>query len=98
MKQAGWQVWYQPAAKILHMGSGSSKHRRPEREADLYRSRVQFFRKHYSNWTTMLLKLQLYCLTAIKIVFHGLLRVVSNGRHGRPVVSLPYLAGKLRNT
>jgi GT2 family glycosyltransferase len=96
MKQAGWQVWYQPAAKVFHVGSGSSKHRRAEREADLYRSRVQFFRKHYDDRTASLLKLQIYCLSAVKIAFHGLIRLVSNGRYGRPVVSLHHLVMKLK--
>lgn len=96
MKQAGWQVWYQPAAKIIHLGGGSSKHRRPQREADLYRSRVRFFRKYHGNRAAQLLKLQIYGLTAVKIAVHRLLRLVSRGRYGRPVVSLRHLALELR--
>jgi N-acetylglucosaminyl-diphospho-decaprenol L-rhamnosyltransferase len=92
MKKAGWQVWYQPAAKILHVGGGSSQHRRPQREADLYRSRVRFFRKHYGDRAAELLKVQIYSLTAIKTIVHGLLRLLSAGRYGRPVVSMRYLA------
>lgn len=97
MKQAGWQVWYQPAAKIIHLGGGSSLHRRPQREADLYRSRVRFFRKHYGDRAAWLLELQIYGFTAIKIAVHGLLRLVSGGRYGRPTVSLCYLATELRH-
>jgi N-acetylglucosaminyl-diphospho-decaprenol L-rhamnosyltransferase len=96
MKQAGWQVWYQPAAKITHLGGGSSKHRRPQREADLYRSRVRFFRKYYGNRAAQLLKLQIYGLTAAKIAVHRPLRLVSRGRYGRPVVSLRHLALELK--
>jgi N-acetylglucosaminyl-diphospho-decaprenol L-rhamnosyltransferase len=98
MKKAGWQVWYQPAAKILHVGGGSSQHRRPQREADLYRSRVRFFRQHYGDRAADLLKVQIYSLTAIKIVVHGLLRRLSAGHYGRPVVPLRYLAMELRET
>jgi N-acetylglucosaminyl-diphospho-decaprenol L-rhamnosyltransferase len=96
MREKGWQVWYQPAAKVIHLGGGSSQKRRTQREADLYRSRVRFFRKHYGGRAAWLLKLQIYSLTAIKIAVHGLLRLVSGGRYGRPVVPLRHLASKLR--
>ncbi len=95
MREKGWQVWYQPAAKIIHHGGGSSKQRWTQREGDLYCSRVRFFRKHYGSRATRLLELQIYALTGIKIVVHGLLRLASRGRYGRPVISLRQLAAKL---
>ena len=97
MRERGWQVWYQPEAKVIHLGGGSSRNRRPQREADLYRSRVQFFRKHYGDRAARLLKAQIYALTAIKLFIHRLLRLVSGGRYGRPVVSLRHLVTSLRN-
>jgi len=96
MQKRGWQVWYQPAAKVIHIGGGSSQNRRPQRELDLYISRVRFFRKHYKAVATWLLKLQIYGLTAIKVVVHGLLRFVSKGCCGRPVVSLRCLIAVLK--
>lgn len=96
MKQAGWQIWYQPAARVLHLGGGSSQHRLPQREADLYRSRVRFFRKHYGRPAARMLALQIYALTAAKLSLHRLLRFVSGGRRGRPVVSLRQLSAALR--
>jgi GT2 family glycosyltransferase len=97
MREKGWQVWYQPEAKVIHLGGGSSRNRRPQREADLYRSRVQFFRKHYGDRVARLLKAQIYALTAIKLFIHRLLRLVSGGRYGRSVVSLRHLVMSLRN-
>ncbi len=96
MNKAGWQVWYQPAAKVIHFGGGSSRHRRPQREGDLYQSRVRFFRKHYGDWPARLLKVQLYTLTAIKLVVHKALRFLSGGKKGRPVISLRMLHARLR--
>ncbi len=96
MQERGWQVWYQPEAKVIHLGGASSQSRRVRREADLYRSRVRFFRKHYGDRTAELLKLQIYTLTAVKTVVHGLLRLVSGRRYGRPVVPLRHLATQLR--
>lgn len=97
VRQKGWQVWYQPAAKIIHLGGGSSQGRRTQREGDLYRSRVRFFRKHYGHIPAQLLKLQIYGLTALKIIGHKGLRLISAGRYGRPVISLRYLAAKFKD-
>jgi N-acetylglucosaminyl-diphospho-decaprenol L-rhamnosyltransferase len=96
LREKGWQVWYQPTAKVIHLGGGSSRNRRTQREADLYRSRVRFFRKHYGDKAAWLLKLQIHSLTMIKIVVHGLLRLVTRGRYGRSVVPLRRLAMELR--
>jgi N-acetylglucosaminyl-diphospho-decaprenol L-rhamnosyltransferase len=92
MREGGWQVWYQPAATVIHLGGGSSRGRSAEREADLYRSRVRFFQKHYGSRAAQLLKLQIYAFAAGKAAFHGLLRWVSRGRYGRPVISVKRLA------
>lgn len=90
MRQAGWQIYYAPAP-ITHLGGGSSRHRPTQREADLYRSRVRLFRKHYGPLRTALLKGLIYGLTAIKLAVHGTLRRVSRGRRGRRVLSLSEL-------
>jgi GT2 family glycosyltransferase len=96
MREKGWQVWYQPEARVIHLGGASSQSRRVRREADLYRSRVRFFRKHYGDRAAELLKLQIYTLTAIKIIVLKLLRMASGGRHGRPIVPFRNLVAQLR--
>ncbi len=96
MREKGWQVWYQPAATVIHLGGGSSRERPTQREGDLYRSRVQFFRRHYGSMAVRWLKLQIYAFTAIKIAAHTLLRLVSGGRYGRRVIPLRHLAAELR--
>ncbi len=96
MREKGWQVWYQPEARVIHLGGGSSRNRRPQREGDLYTSRVRFVRKHYGVMAAWLLKAQIVGFTAIKSMGHGLLRRVSGGRYGRQVVSLRHLAMQLR--
>jgi N-acetylglucosaminyl-diphospho-decaprenol L-rhamnosyltransferase len=97
MQQAGWQVWYQPEARIIHLGGGSSRQRQTQREADLYRSRVRFFRKHYGATAAFGLKTLIYTLTIVKIAAHWTLRVVSRGRLGRAVVSVGDLIACLRH-
>lgn len=96
LRRAGWQVWYAPDARVIHLGGGSSHSRQPEREADLYRSRVRFFRKQYGVVSAQSLKALIYFFTFIKLLIHSLMRFVSGGRLGRRVVSLDYLATQLR--
>ncbi len=91
----GYQVWYHPDAQIIHVGGGSSKNRKPQREADLYKSRIRFFRKHYGNFQAGALKAMIYFFTVVKNAYHGFLRIISGGRLGRQVVSLRQLAATL---
>ncbi|MFZ6028804.1 MAG: glycosyltransferase family 2 protein [Chloroflexota bacterium] len=95
MKEAGWQVWYHPEARIIHHGSGSSNERRTKREGDLYQSRVRFFRKHYGNTPAAALKVLIYLFTALKGGAHGFVRLISGGKRGRAVISLKELSEKL---
>lgn len=88
MRQCGWQVWYQPAAKVTHLGGGSSQNRRTQREVDLYRSRIHFFRKHYGGVSAAMLKCQIIATTAVKAILHGALFYISRGRRGRRVAPL----------
>jgi GT2 family glycosyltransferase len=42
---AGWELWWEPRAAVVHYGEGSSKQAREEMYLQLYRSKVQFYRK-----------------------------------------------------
>ena len=85
--QAGWEVWYLPQVPIIHYGGQSSKKRQKRMEAELYRSRVYFFRKHYGKIAANCLKILIYMMTLVKIFVYGLLRFVTGGRRGRLVTS-----------
>jgi GT2 family glycosyltransferase len=86
LRRAGWEVWYEPAAVVTHHGAGSAR-RLATREALLYRSRRRFFHKHHGAASGRLLAAEIYLVTPPKIVLHGLLRRLSGGRRGRPVLS-----------
>jgi len=96
LHRAGWSVWYHPEAEVVHLGGASSAERKPEREGDLYVSRVRFFNKHYGPVAAQLLAGQIYILTAFKTLLHHGLRLITGGRRGRQVISLGRLAAKLR--
>ena len=45
LAQAGWELWYVPAAVVTHYGEASSRQVREEMYVQLYRSKIQFYRK-----------------------------------------------------
>ena len=96
LKNCGWQVCYQPAALVVHLGGASSQNRRTERESDLYCSRVRFFQRHYGTAAAYALTAQIVAFTAVKLLAHSFLRLISHGRYGRRVVPLRQLALGLR--
>jgi len=96
MRQAGWEVWYQPEARIVHYGGASSNNRRTSREGDLYRSRVIFFKKNYGSLKAFFLKWMIVSTVAIKNIYHGVLSSLSGGKKGRPIIRLGELMEKMR--
>lgn len=97
MMVAGWEVWYTPAAQVVHIGGASSANRKTSREADLYRSRVRYFRAYHGGLQAGFLKVMLVSFTGIKQVGHALLRRLTDNRRGRQVVTVGDLLVALRN-
>ncbi len=94
--RAGWEIWYLPQAPIIHYGGQSSKKRPGRMEAELYRSRIYFFHKHYGRAAASGLKLMIYAATLFKIALHKTLRFVSRGRKGRTISTWQELRAALR--
>ncbi len=46
MRRAGWQVWYEPAAAIVHLGGASAARSSAAQRKRNYRGKVQFLSKH----------------------------------------------------
>jgi GT2 family glycosyltransferase len=95
--RAGWEVWYLPQAPIIHYGGQSSKKQWRRMEAELYRSRVYLFQKHYGKIAALCLKGLIYATTLIKIVVHGILRFLTGGRKGRTMPNWQELHLALRS-
>lgn len=94
MVEQGWEVWYDPAAIVYHWGGGSSLNRKPEREADLYRSRLRYQAIHAGPVQAGLFKAMVLAATAVKVAWHGAKRRVGLGT-SRPVVGVRRLAESL---
>jgi GT2 family glycosyltransferase len=96
LRRSGWEVWYEPRARVVHLGGGSSVKLGARSEAVNHRSRVRFFRLHHGERAARLATWMILFATAFKIPLHALLRAVSRGRRGRTVVALRQLRAELR--
>ena len=63
-KNAGWQVWHCPDALGTHHGGRSTRQRAAAMFVELHRSRLRFYRKHYSP----LFRLAARCLMALGLL------------------------------
>jgi GT2 family glycosyltransferase len=48
LKRAGWEIWYTPAARVVHHVAQSTSQFRGPMLVELHRSRLRLFAKHYS--------------------------------------------------
>lgn len=55
-RQAGWTIWYEPAAQAVHIGGGSSRQAQAQMRVALYKSKLIFFCKHRPRWQTFALR------------------------------------------
>jgi GT2 family glycosyltransferase len=62
-RQAGWNVWYEPAARAIHLGGASSRRASDQMRGELYKSKLIFFQKHRPRWQAFVLR-SLFLLTA----------------------------------
>ena len=56
LAEAGWQLWWVPAAKVTHYGEGSSSQVAQAMYVQLYRSKIQFYRKYGGDRRAVLFK------------------------------------------
>jgi GT2 family glycosyltransferase len=49
IRRCGWAIWQVPAAQVTHIGGAATRQFRQRMLVELYRSRVAFFRQHYSH-------------------------------------------------
>jgi len=47
IRQAGWEIYAVPAARVIHLAGQSTAQIRPQSVLNLWRSRIRLFEKHY---------------------------------------------------
>ncbi len=85
-RRAGWEVCYLPEAEVVHLGGQSSRMASTRMKAELYRSKLRFFGKHYGRRRMLLLGLALQAGFLGKTLAGGLLaRVPGREQQGRAI-------------
>jgi GT2 family glycosyltransferase len=66
-KEKGWKIFFYPGVEAVHLLGGSTRRVQVEMLVQMYRSRIEFFRKYYGKRSATLLK--------VLVGFHCLLRI-----------------------
>jgi hypothetical protein len=69
LRDAGWLIYWVPQAKVVHLGGQSTRQAAVRMFLELYKAKVQYFRKHHGSVPAQLYKLILF--------FAGLARLIS---------------------
>lgn len=57
LRQKGWELYWTPAAQVIHFGGQSTRQAAAEMFLQLYKSKIAYFRKHYGASAVWLYKL-----------------------------------------
>ncbi len=77
LRQAGWQVYWLPQAKVYHQGGASAAGKSAAARIEYWRSRYSFFRCHYPFWYGALLKTGLMIKLAVDLLVNFIAALVT---------------------
>jgi GT2 family glycosyltransferase len=72
-RRCGWEVCIYPTARVTHLGGQSSRKASARMKAELYRSKIRFFSKHYSWLSAQAFRLLLQSLFLSRAILGWLL-------------------------
>ena len=93
VRQSGRKLFWVPEASIVHYGGQSTRQVAAEMFLQLYKSKLQFFRKHYGTTAGFLYKLILFftALPRLLLIFGGERRRAVVANYRRLITALPTL-------
>lgn len=68
IRRAGWQIYWVPQSRIVHYGGQSTRQVASTMFVQLYRGKLQYFRKHYGRVYAALYKVVLLAAAAARIL------------------------------
>lgn len=80
IRRAGWRIYWVPQSQVIHYGGQSSKQVKTAMFLQLYRAKIQYFRKHWSAATVWLYKLVLALATLVRLALAPLALLESGER------------------
>ncbi len=76
MKQRGGQIYLFPEARVTHFGGGETGHYDEARLIHYHRSLLRFYRKHYSTWSSIIVKMIIALRSLVRLAGWSLMAVV----------------------
>lgn len=83
LHKAGWEVWVDPRAEIVHLGGQSSALARVESESRLMESKLRFFSKHRGRRHAIALGIMLALCGSVKSAARCLRGLTASSLAGR---------------
>lgn len=68
LRQAGWNIFWVPEAKIIHYGGQSTQQVAAKMFLHLYRGKLLYFRKHYGTTTALIYKFILFFTAIVRLI------------------------------
>jgi len=75
LKKAGWENVYVPASVVVHYGAQSTKQNKTDMFLELYKTKIQFFRKHYGEVRTIIYKFILFETSLMRLFLGNILNI-----------------------
>jgi N-acetylglucosaminyl-diphospho-decaprenol L-rhamnosyltransferase len=92
LAQAGWELWWVPQAEVVHHEAGSTRQAAEAMYVQLYRSKVQFYRKVGGSRSAVRFKCLLWLAYGPRLAVAGLGGLVSSRMRRQACVYLRLLA------
>jgi len=86
LKKAGWKIYWVPYSIVVHHGGQSTKQNKTAMFLELYKTKIQFFRKHYGKVTTALYKFVLYFASLTRILSGRIMGLKTNSLDNQTMV------------
>lgn len=83
LRQAGWEIYWVPQARMVHLGGQSTHQAASKMFLQLYLAKVQYFRKHHGRLAALLYKLILFAAGAARLAVAPLTRLRPSSRSDR---------------
>jgi GT2 family glycosyltransferase len=83
LSRAGWEIYWEPHAVVVHHGGQSTRQRKTEMFLRLYESKILFFRKHHGRMPTNAYKGLLAIASLPRLLMGPFGRILGIGEHER---------------
>ena len=67
LRKAGWKLYWEPHAEIIHYGGQSTQQVAPDMFIQLYQSKILYFRKNHGRLSSLIYKLILLAISLVRV-------------------------------